>query len=96
MGGGDGIVLVFAGFARSAWVSLHVSGGVARPAFGAAAVSVGATGTCALSGAGAAFCWGWNYFGQLGNSTTANALRPVRVPPWIRPPCPPASATPWR
>jgi alpha-tubulin suppressor-like RCC1 family protein len=34
----------------------------------------------AIAATGTTSAWGWNHFGQLGNGTTANALRPVRVP----------------
>jgi alpha-tubulin suppressor-like RCC1 family protein len=32
-------------------------------------VEVGETATCALDTAGRAYCWGWNYWGELGNGT---------------------------
>jgi alpha-tubulin suppressor-like RCC1 family protein len=35
--------------------------------------------TCGLSAAGAAFCWGRNYYGQLGNNSTVNSQTPVAV-----------------
>jgi alpha-tubulin suppressor-like RCC1 family protein len=34
---------------------------------------------CALSGAGAAYCWGYGVNGELGNNTTANSTTPVAV-----------------
>ncbi len=35
--------------------------------------------TCAVVGGGELRCWGWNYFGQLGDGTTLNQNIPVRV-----------------
>jgi alpha-tubulin suppressor-like RCC1 family protein len=42
-------------------------------------VSTGMYHTCALNGAGAAYCWGWNAFGQLGDGSTTNRAVPVLV-----------------
>ncbi|GGN59310.1 hypothetical protein GCM10010112_14140 [Actinoplanes lobatus] len=35
--------------------------------------------TCVVDGAGRAYCWGYNYEGQLGSSGTANRSRPIAV-----------------
>ena len=35
--------------------------------------------TCAAAIDGTAHCWGWNFFGQLGNGTNADSREPVRV-----------------
>jgi alpha-tubulin suppressor-like RCC1 family protein len=42
-------------------------------------ITVGTYHTCALTGAGAAYCWGLNNFGQLGDNTTTNRSTPVAV-----------------
>jgi alpha-tubulin suppressor-like RCC1 family protein len=42
-------------------------------------VSAGTRWSCAVSTAGAAYCWGLNTYGQLGNNSTANSSTPVAV-----------------
>ena len=42
-------------------------------------VSTGDSFACAVSSAGAVYCWGWNINGQLGNNSTVNSSVPVAV-----------------
>jgi alpha-tubulin suppressor-like RCC1 family protein len=48
-------------------------------ATGVSSVTVGRTHTCAVLTSGAVRCWGYNYYGQLGDGTTANSDTPVAV-----------------
>jgi alpha-tubulin suppressor-like RCC1 family protein len=42
-------------------------------------VSAGNSQACAVSSAGAVYCWGYNNYGQLGDASTANRHTPVAV-----------------
>ena len=44
-----------------------------------ASIAGGGSHTCGLTNAGAAYCWGYNGFGQLGDNTTTQRLTPVAV-----------------
>jgi alpha-tubulin suppressor-like RCC1 family protein len=35
--------------------------------------------TCGVTAGSRAYCWGWNYWGQLGDGTTTDRLKPVPV-----------------
>ena len=53
-----------------------VSGGLT---FSAIAVGEGASYTCGLTDAGAAYCWGRNFEGELGNGSRTSSSTPVAV-----------------
>src|ERR1700687_2758122 len=44
---------------------------------GISAVATGGYHTCALTRDGRVLCWGYNYYGQLGDGTTNNSLTPI-------------------
>jgi alpha-tubulin suppressor-like RCC1 family protein len=46
---------------------------------GVASISAGGTHTCAVTNTSGVACWGWNGFGQLGNSSTTSSPTPVNV-----------------
>ncbi|WP_238613356.1 RCC1 repeat-containing protein [Candidatus Oscillochloris fontis] len=46
---------------------------------GVAAIATGYAHTCALITSGEVACWGWNWYGQLGDGTTNQRMTPVAV-----------------
>lgn len=46
---------------------------------GVVAIAAGNWHTCALMGTGTVKCWGYNYYGQIGDGSTTDALTPVSV-----------------
>src|SRR5437879_8271099 len=50
----------------------------------AVAVSAGSDHTCAIAPGGVLYCWGKNLSGELGDSTTTQRERPVRVTGGLR------------
>jgi alpha-tubulin suppressor-like RCC1 family protein len=53
---------------------LQVSGGLAFQD-----VSTGSALACGVTKSNQGYCWGWNFWGQIGNGTTTDALAPARV-----------------
>jgi alpha-tubulin suppressor-like RCC1 family protein len=78
-GQGHALILASAGIATG-WAEVVVEQVLSpNPAWSTAEVSLGGTHGCAVHG-GAASCWGWNFFGQLGNGETVDGFEPIAVP----------------
>jgi alpha-tubulin suppressor-like RCC1 family protein len=42
-------------------------------------LTAGTDATCGLTPTGAAYCWGYNYVGQLGDGSERDSARPILV-----------------
>ena len=58
---------------------VHTSSSDPSPLDGIAAISSGYTYTCAITKDNNVKCWGYGFYGQLGNNTTTNSSIPVDV-----------------
>ncbi|MFO0660582.1 MAG: Ig-like domain-containing protein [Polyangiaceae bacterium] len=77
-------VIAIANGWTTGWASLTVVKPIPDTTpFTLASLSGGGSHTCALDSAGKAWCWGWNFFGQIGNGqvlpTTASQSTPAAV-----------------
>ncbi|MCH8025552.1 MAG: chromosome condensation regulator RCC1 [Chloroflexi bacterium] len=60
-------------------VSLVADAAPAEGADGVASLALGGSHSCVLRADGSAACWGWNFYGQLGNGTAESSLAPAEV-----------------
>jgi alpha-tubulin suppressor-like RCC1 family protein len=78
VGTGSGqIVATYGGFGAAAQIEV-------RGSMGVIGLAAGFDHTCALASSGAAYCWGTNFYGQLGDGATADRPTPVAVSGGLR------------
>ncbi len=80
---GNSIILATSGFA-SGWSSITVGSPISPVApWTLSDITGGGYHACGLTDGGTGYCWGWNYFGQLGNGEVGdqfgNEPRPVPI-----------------
>jgi alpha-tubulin suppressor-like RCC1 family protein len=78
--GGNGFGQLGNGNTQHQTTRVPVSGDRRWKTISAGGNNVGATHTCGVTTAGEAFCWGNNWYGQLGDGTVGTRNNPVPVP----------------
>jgi alpha-tubulin suppressor-like RCC1 family protein len=69
----------FGELGRGSTTNSSSAGDVLGLTSGVASIAAGERHTCALLSSGSVKCWGWNFYGQLGDGTAGIALTPVVV-----------------
>ena len=64
---------------NGATANSHIPVNVSTLTSGVSAISAGRFQTCALTSAGVAKCWGYNYYGELGDGANADSHVPAEV-----------------
>jgi hypothetical protein len=60
-------------------IPVLVGQGIRNPGVTISSISAGYSHTCAIGSDGQGFCWGYNYYGELGNNETTDRLTPSYV-----------------
>ena len=83
LAGGNVIVTATSANYVQGWVNVTVLGPPPTPGFPFTFLDGGDSHSCGVAASGDGYCWGWNYFGQLGNGhldpPTTNIPTPQRV-----------------